>query len=133
LSDGESEVRVDKWLWAARFFKTRGLAAEAVSGGKIHVNGQRCKPSKELRLGDRVEIHKDQLCWSVTVVSLRRQRCSAALAMQMYSEDQQSYDLRQQTLHERKLQREALGANSCAQKPNKKQRRQIHCFKQKTL
>ena len=68
MSENENpELRIDKWLWAARFFKTRQLAAEAVSGGKVHVNGQRCKPGKQLKIGDVVAITKDQSNWEIQV------------------------------------------------------------------
>jgi len=58
MSEPLEKMRLDKWLWAARFFKTRPLAAEAISGGKVHLNGQRCKPGKEVKIGNRIEISK---------------------------------------------------------------------------
>src|SRR5438067_2140292 len=67
-------TRLDKWLWAARFFKTRGAATAAVSGGRVHLNGERVKPSKEVRLGDRVEVRVGQTRWSIVVNGLSDRR-----------------------------------------------------------
>jgi ribosome-associated heat shock protein Hsp15 len=69
--------RIDKWLWTARFFKTRSLAAQAVSGGKIHLEKQRVKPSKEIKIGANLQIHKDGFEWNVTVTGVAKQRVSA--------------------------------------------------------
>ncbi|MEY4210350.1 MAG: hypothetical protein RLZ92_729, partial [Pseudomonadota bacterium] len=88
------DVRIDKWLWAARFFKTRNLAADAVNGGKVHVNGQRCKPSRDLKLGDVVTITKDQNQWEIRVTDLNKQRRPAKEAATLYSEDEASINRR---------------------------------------
>ncbi|NOQ35440.1 MAG: RNA-binding protein, partial [Methylococcaceae bacterium] len=79
MSELES-LRIDKWLWTARFFKTRKLASDAVSGGKVHVNGQRCKPSKEIKIGSKVLIHKEQYSWDLTIAGLNSQRRPASEA-----------------------------------------------------
>ena len=71
--------RLDKWLWAARFFKTRQLAGEAINGGKVHLNGQRTKPGKEVRAGSQLRIHKGSLEWDIEVRVLATQRRPAAL------------------------------------------------------
>ncbi len=79
-NENKSAVRLDKWLWAARFFKTRSLAAQAVSGGKVHLNSQRAKPARELRSGDELSIRRGEVEWSVVVRSLSRKRGPASEA-----------------------------------------------------
>lgn len=123
------EIRIDKWLWAARFFKTRSLAAEAVNGGKVHVNGQRCKPGKDIRIGDRVSVTKDQYTWDVTVTHLNKQRRPASEAADLYDEDPLSIEKRHQQLELRK-QQALLNPTERERKPNKKQRRLLHRFRQ---
>ena len=125
-----NEERIDKWLWAARFFKTRQLAADAVSGGKVHVNGQRCKPGKDVKIGDVVSVSKDRYVWEVSVTALTKQRRAAKEAVLMYSEDQASADKRQQQIELHKQQQAMLHPSEREHRPNKKQRRQIHRFKQ---
>jgi ribosome-associated heat shock protein Hsp15 len=125
-----SEIRIDKWLWTARFFKTRSLAAEAVSGGKVHVNGQRCKPGKDIKVGDIITISKDQYIWEVAVTDLNRQRRPANEAALLYAEEQASLVKRQQQIELRKQQQALQLPSEREHKPNKKQRRQIHRFKQ---
>ncbi len=119
-------LRIDKWLWAARFFKTRKLASEAVSGGKIHVNGQRCKPSKEIKIGFKLLIHKDQYSWEIHILGLNKQRRPASETILLYEESAESHNKRQQQIEQRQL----LPHSEREQRPNKKQRRQIHRFKQ---
>lgn len=128
MTDTE-DLRIDKWLWAARFFKTRSLAAEAVSGGKVHINGQRCKPSRDVRLGDVITISKDQNLWEIRVTDLNKQRRPAKEAVQLYSEDESSINQRLAQIELRKQQQALLPASVRERKPNKKQRRQIHRFK----
>ncbi|MGE5153903.1 MAG: RNA-binding S4 domain-containing protein, partial [Bdellovibrio bacteriovorus] len=84
------EIRLDKWLWAARFFKTRALAVEAINGGKVQVNGQRAKPGRAIRPGARLSIHKGSLEWTLSVLALSRQRRSASEAALLYLEDEAS-------------------------------------------
>ncbi len=86
----EEPVRVDKWLWAARFFKTRANAAEAVSGGKVHVNGQRVKPSRLIRPGDCLDIQRSGQRWTVIVRALSRRRGPAQVARTLYEETPES-------------------------------------------
>lgn len=127
------DVRIDKWLWAARFFKTRNLAADAVNGGKVHVNGQRCKPSRDLRVGDVVTITKDQNQWEIRVTDLNKQRRPAKEAATLYSEDEASVNKRLEQIELRKQQQALMPASERERRPNKKQRRQIHRFKQDSV
>ncbi len=95
-------LRLDKWLWAARFYKTRQLAVEAINGGKVHVDGQRVKPSRLIRPGSRIEIHKDGLSWSIEVLALSTQRRPAPEAAQLYVEDESSRLKRQEVIRARR-------------------------------
>lgn len=122
--------RVDKWLWAARFFKTRRLASEAISGGKVHLNNQRTKPAKEVKAGDRLSIHKEALVWEVIITALNNQRRPASEARLMYSELAESIEAREQTLQKRRDERLFIPPTDEG-RPSKKQRRQIHRFKRK--
>lgn len=121
------KIRIDKWLWAARFFKTRGLASEAVSGGKVQLNQQRARPSKEVKIGDRLHISKGIYTWDITILGLNAQRRPASEASLLYEEDEQSHKQRQEQVA---LQRDLNASTPHADRPTKKQRRQIHRFKQ---
>ena len=83
-------MRLDKWLWAARFFKTRTLAVEAIEGGRVSVNGERAKPAKELRVGDTLSIRRPPFEHRVVVKGLALQRGSAAIAQSLYEETEES-------------------------------------------
>ncbi len=122
-------VRLDKWLWAARFYKTRQLASEAISGGKVHVNGQRTKPGKDVKVGNLLTISKDKLRWEITVVAIQGQRRSAKEAALLYQESAESLAKRELQIIQNREQRELFDVSS-SQKPNKKDRRLIHRFKQ---
>ena len=122
-------LRLDKWLWAARFFKTRKLAAEAVSGGKVHLNGQRTKPSKDVKINSHIVIHKDQFSWDITVLGINAQRRPASEAVLLYAETAASILKRKQDVAQRRIERQFMH-NDSTERPNKKQRRQIHQFKQ---
>lgn len=123
-------VRLDKWLWAARFFKTRSLAQEAIAGGKVHVNDQRVKPGKEVKSGMRLSITKDNLHWEITILTLSAQRRPAKEAALLYEEDPESHAKRQQQIIDEREMRALMPNNGPDHRPNKKQRRMIHRFKQ---
>ena len=119
-------VRLDKWLWAARFFKTRSLAAKAVDGGKVRLNGEGAKPARELRPGDELAIRAGEQEWVVEVKALSRQRGPAAQAALLYAERADSRGRRQAALALRKvLPHPAAGVKG---RPTKKDRRLIHRF-----
>ncbi len=115
--------RLDKWLWSARFYKTRSLAVEAINGGHVHVNGQRIKPAKTIRVGDAIVITKGQYQWRLVVDALAQRRGPATEARQLYIEDADSIQ-----------QREAMRAEirllspTPAKRPDKRQRRRIIRF-----
>ena len=123
-------IRLDKWLWTARFFKTRKLAAIAISGGKVHVNNQRTKPGKEVKPGTQLTITKDTYRWDVTIIALSNQRRSAKEAVLLYEETAESLAKRQQQIIQQREQRELFDFSGQDHKPNKKERRLIHRFKQ---
>jgi ribosome-associated heat shock protein Hsp15 len=96
-------VRIDKWLWAARFFKTRSAATDAVLGGHVHVGGARVKPSRELRIGETVEITRGPVRWEVVVTGLGERRGPASVAQTLYDETPESAAAREQARLEHKL------------------------------
>jgi ribosome-associated heat shock protein Hsp15 len=126
-------MRLDKWLWAARFFKTRKLAVEAINGGKVHLNGQRTKPGKEIHAGSRLRIHKGSLEWEIEVKILPKQRRPASEAVLFYEEDEESINRRQRLTAELRDQRIAAGPQARqTEKPSKRNRRMIHRFTRKS-
>jgi ribosome-associated heat shock protein Hsp15 len=124
-------VRLDKWLWAARFFKTRQVAAEAVIGGKVHLNDQRTKPGKEVKVGDRLRIHKGSLEWDIRVEALTTQRRPAREAVSLFSEDAASRLERQQRTEQQRAVRAQAGP-SARGRPSKRDRRVLQRFTGKT-
>lgn len=130
-SNSLSKVRIDKWLWAARFFKTRSLAKQAIEGGKVHVDGQRVKASKDLTVGLVLQIRQGFDEREVVVKALSEQRRGAPEAALLYEETQASLERRELSAQQRKLA-SALQPLSDG-RPTKKQRRQIHQFKQSQL
>jgi len=119
-------MRIDKWLWAARFFKTRSLATQAVEGGRVKVNGERAKPAKEIRIGDRLVIHIAELEWQVTVAGLSLQRGPAPVARALYEEATESQTARAAALLERTVARDPAADRQG--RPTKRDRRLIHRF-----
>ena len=119
-------VRLDKWLWAARFFKTRALATEAINGGHVHLNGVRPKPSRPLKVGDSLTIRRGQDEYEVVVQALSDKRGPASVARQLYQEDEQARLRRERLAEERRLQ--AAAEPRPARRPDKKGRRQIIRF-----
>ncbi len=123
------KVRIDKWLWAARFFKTRSLAKQAIEGGKVHLDGHRVKPSKDLETGMRLTVRQGWDEKVVDVIALSDQRRGAPEAALLYKETAQSLAAR--TL--KAEQRKASSSTRSDHKPTTKQRRQIHRFKRINL
>lgn len=117
------EIRIDKWLWAARFFKTRSLATHAVDLGRILQNQQRIKPAHGVKLGDLIEIHHAEQVWEVEVLRNLDVRGSASVAQTMYRETQASAEKRALVIEKRKFQPEPSAA--LAGRPTKRQRRQL--------
>ena len=123
---GDDEFRLDKWLWAARFYKTRALAHAAVESGRVKREGAACKPSHVVRLGERYAIVRDGLTWSVTVTGLTDRRGSAGTAAEMYSEAEESIAARIEIIERN---RQARAASPMFRgRPTKRQRRKIEDF-----
>ncbi|WP_445355459.1 RNA-binding S4 domain-containing protein [Microbulbifer sp. EKSA008] len=118
------KVRIDKWLWAARFFKTRSIAKQAIEGGKVHADGQRVKASKEVTAGVKLSIRQGWDLLEVEVTALSDQRRGAEIARTLYRETEDSIARREKE----KTERQAANAGIQQERPNKKQRRQIHRF-----
>ena len=120
-------VRLDKWLWASRFFKTRKDAVEAINGGKVHLNGARIKPSRNVQINDKLQITRNNEKYSVTVLGLNDKRRPAKEAQLLYEEDEQSIEARETEREIRRINNASVAMPST--RPNKKQRRQIDRFK----
>ncbi|HYI74128.1 MAG TPA: RNA-binding S4 domain-containing protein [Gaiellaceae bacterium] len=120
-------VRIDKWLWAARFFKTRSAAAEAVVGGRVQLNGTRVKPAKEVRVADTLEIRRGLTQWTVVVTDLAEKRGSAEVAAGLFDETPESVAAREQRALERRLA-SPLGADRGG-RPTKQDRRRLDALR----
>ena len=116
-------VRIDKWLWAARFFKTRGLAADAVKGGRVHLNEQPAKPSKDVKAGDRLEITIGQMRLTVDVVATSERRGPASEAARLYEETPESRASRERSAELRRLA--PAPAPEIGGRPTKRDRRRF--------
>lgn len=126
MAEQDEPVRIDKWLWAARFFKTRGLAAEAVGGGKVEIHGERAKPSRIVRAGDSITIRRGPYEWIVIVKNVARLRGPAAQAQLLYDETEES--LRQRQTAAAQLQLERPPEFAAPGRPTKRNRRAISRF-----
>jgi ribosome-associated heat shock protein Hsp15 len=120
-------VRIDKWLWAARFYKTRSLATDAVLAGHVHVNGARVKPAKDVRVGDDVEVRIGTFTWSVAVTGLSDKRGPAAVARTLYAETPESTKAREEQALQRRLAR-PVGAE-LGERPTKQDRRRLDALR----
>jgi ribosome-associated heat shock protein Hsp15 len=121
------QVRIDKWLWAARFFKTRGAATEAVLGGRVHLNDERVKPAKDVRAGDTVEVRVGEHEWTVVVTGVAEKRGPASVAATLYEETADSRAKRERLIAERRIAR-PFGAELGA-RPTKQDRRRIDALR----
>lgn len=123
-------VRLDKWLWAARFYKTRSLATNAIKGGKVHVNGQRSKPGKVAEIGQLIRINKANQQFEVEVIALSDKRGSFSIAQTLYHETSESISKREQETRMRQLANQQTMQFDKG-RPTKRNRRQIVRFTQK--
>ena len=130
MSSEKATVRLDKWLWAARFHKTRSLAKQAIEGGKVHYNGQRVKTSKQVEVGAELRIRCGWDEKTIKVLALSEQRKGAPEAALLYEETAESLEYRQTKAAERKAAN--ITSADFVARPNKKQRRQIHRFKRQS-
>jgi len=126
IEESSESIRIDKWLWAARFFKTRSLAADAVTGGKIDVNGARAKPSRIMRLGDKLSIRRGPYESTVVVKGLAKLRGPASEAQLLYEETEES--IRRRELTSAQLTLERPPEFHSPGRPSKKDRRAVLRF-----
>jgi len=120
-------VRIDKWLWAARFFKTRSAATDAVAGGLVRVNGERVKPARDVKAGDRLEIRRGEQRFIVVVTGLAERRGPASVAAELYEETPESIAERERRREERRLAK-PVGADLSA-RPTKRDRRRLDALR----
>ena len=125
-ADPGATVRLDKWLWAARFFKTRQLAVEAINGGKVQVNGRRTKPGKSVQAGARLIVHKGSLEWDLTIKGISKQRRPASEAALLFEESENSRLRRQELVRQRRESGDRM--QDTKGRPNKRDRRMIQRF-----
>lgn len=125
-ADKLESQRLDKWLWAARFYKTRSLSVEAIHGGKVHVNGQRAKPSRSIHVGDEVRITKPPYEFTIDILGLQMQRRPAVEAQTLYQEHDESRRKREKLREQ--IKNEPLGAPEQKGRPDKRDRRRIIRF-----
>lgn len=120
------KMRLDKWLWAARFFKTRSMATDAINGGKVHLNGDRVKAAHAVKVGDEVRVRREQQEWTVIVRALNEKRRPASEAVLLYEETDSSRERREAAQQSR---RDAKVGQQREHRPSKKERREILRFK----
>lgn len=126
-NNDEKKIRLDKWLWAARFYKTRAIAKAAIEGGKVHYDGQRCKVSKTVDLNAELTIRQGFDEKVIIIKALSDQRRGAPEAQALYEETAASIKARMDETERRRIMKQAMAAPD--HRPNKKERRQIHKFK----
>lgn len=124
-----AKIRIDKWLWAARFFKTRSQASQAVNGGKVHLNGIRTKSSREVQAGDKLLITKGQYEFDIAIKAVSKYRRPASEAQLLYEEDQESIARREEAIEQRRMAR--AGHQAPEKRPGKRDRRKIREFTRK--
>ncbi|MEM7257423.1 MAG: RNA-binding S4 domain-containing protein [Pseudomonadota bacterium] len=129
MADQPTSVRLDKWLWSVRFFKTRSLATDAVSSGKVTVDGSKAKPSRPITVGQRLVVKKGPFEFSVTVNQLIEKRVGAKVAELAYTESELSIEKRAELQEKLKDDRIASQGERLAGRPSKRDRRLIHRFK----
>lgn len=127
MSDNDASVRVDRWLWAARFFKTRSLAKQAVEGGKVHLDGQRIKPAKTVQVGQTLKIRRGTVEQVIVIRALSEQRGPAPVAQALYAETDESIEAREAVRARRAMERAGLKVPST--KPSKRDRRELSRLK----
>jgi ribosome-associated heat shock protein Hsp15 len=118
------KLRIDKWLWAARFYKTRSLAAEEIGKGRVHVNDQEAKPAREVKVGDTVALRQGPVTRTLRVRGIASQRGSAPVAQQLYEETLESIRLREAAAEQRRLNNDPAAAHDHG-RPTKRDRRDI--------
>ena len=123
-----SDLRVDKWLWAARFFKTRSLARKAIDGGKVHLNGVRIKPSKTVQVGDQLRVQRGPDQYLLRIEGINHRRGPAVEAQKLYKETAEDRKRREDLADERRLQYHANHSGP-VRRPDKRGRRLIRSFK----
>ena len=126
MQNSPEALRLDKWLWAARFFKTRSMAAKAVNGGKVHLNGSRVKAARNVTAGDRLVIQKEQMEFHVTVLGVNSQRRPAVEARALYVESEESILERERQRDLRRMMH--AGQTAPSTRPGKRDRRKIKEF-----
>jgi ribosome-associated heat shock protein Hsp15 len=129
MENNTEAVRLDKWLWAARFFKTRALAAQAVNGGKVHVNGNRGKAAHSMLVGDKLVITIGTMEFHIAVLAISKFRRPAPEARLLYVESAESIAAREEQREMKKMV--SAGFTAPAQKPGKRDRRKIRSFTRK--
>jgi len=127
MQESDNIVRIDKWLWAARFYKTRALAKTAVESGKVLWEGKKIKPSKSMETGVELTIKRNEVTWTIRVIKLSRRRGPATEAVTLYEETPESVSQRE-ILKEQRAQNKAHGVTP-SKRPTKRDRRLIKRFK----
>jgi ribosome-associated heat shock protein Hsp15 len=130
VTDDSMRVRIDKWLWAARFFKTRSLASEAVAGGKVEVNGERAKPAKLVRMGDEVRCRQGPYEHVLVVTGLAERRGTASAAATLYQERPESRAARERVAEQLRLGASAWSYEEKG-RPTKRDRRELDRFRRR--